>query len=72
MLFSCRNRVVLDQDTEIPCKIGYFPQGWRRRLIEETLEDPPGDPHGALIWIEDDAELDGIAVGIPTSHPLGR
>jgi hypothetical protein len=39
----------------------------RRRLIKEALEDAPRDPHGALIGAENDAEIDGIPVGIPTS-----
>jgi hypothetical protein len=37
----------------------------RRRLIEEMLKDPPGDPHGALVLADDDAELDAIAVIVP-------
>jgi hypothetical protein len=38
-----------------------------RTLIEEALEDPAGDPHGALIGTQDDAELDGVAVLVPAS-----
>jgi hypothetical protein len=37
----------------------------RRRLIEEMLKDPPGDPHGAFVLADNDAELDAIAVIVP-------
>jgi hypothetical protein len=39
----------------------------RRALIEEALEDPAGDPHGALIRPQDHGELDGISLIIPAS-----
>ena len=42
----------------------------RRRLIEETLKDPPVDPHPALVSAVDDAELDGIPVRIPSPASL--
>jgi hypothetical protein len=38
----------------------------RRRLIEELLKDPPGDPHGAFVPADDDAELDAIPVIVPS------
>jgi hypothetical protein len=28
-------------------------------------KDSPGDPGGALVLAEDDAELDGVSVGVP-------
>ena len=37
----------------------------RRRLIEEMLEDPAGDPHRPFVEAEDHAELDGVAFVIP-------
>jgi hypothetical protein len=37
----------------------------RRRLIEELLKDPPGDPHSAFVLADDDAELDAIALIVP-------
>ena len=43
----------------------------RRRLIEEMLKDPPGDPHGAFVLADDDAELDAIAVIVP-GHIFGK
>jgi hypothetical protein len=39
----------------------------RRALIEEALEDPAGDPHGALVWAQDHGELHGISLIIPAS-----
>ena len=42
-----------------------------RRLVEEALEDAPGDPHGALVLAEDHAEFDGIAVAAMTAD-IGR
>jgi hypothetical protein len=39
----------------------------RRRLIQETLKDPPRDPRRALVLTLEHAELNGIALGVPAS-----
>ena len=38
----------------------------RRALIEQPLEEAPANPRGALIWAQDDGELDTIAVVVPS------
>jgi hypothetical protein len=38
----------------------------RRALIEKSLEDSPADPDGALVGPEDDAELDGVVLVVPS------